>query len=197
MHFFFSLMCENWGGGLTSVPPQILSNISSSHNITQDKGRVILFSTLSATVEKMNEAIIRRKLYLKKNAKHIRQVAQAYRHRNREKSRVWERRYREKNRELVRTRKRIYQKCYKQRHKKKIQEYQWIYRAKNQNKNSTNLKKEKNRLKNNKKGKLTSSFWRRIMSMVRMSFWNGLAANRTLRSHNLSAVNFFLRGTLE
>ena len=152
----------------------------------------------------MNEAaaLNRRKLYLKKNAKHVRQVAQAYRHRNREKIRVWERRYWEKNRELIRTRNRIYQKRYKQRHKKKIQEYQWIYRAKNQNKNSTNLKKEKNRLKNNKKGKLTSSFWRRIMSMVHMStvhicFWHWLAANRTLRSHNLSAVNFFLRGTLE
>jgi len=52
----------------------------------------------------MNEAIIRRKLYLKKNAKHIRQVAQAYRQRKREKIRVWERRFREKNRELIRTR---------------------------------------------------------------------------------------------
>ena len=92
------------------MPPQILSNISSSHNIAQGKGRVILLSTLSATVEKMNEAIIRRKLYLKENAKHLRQVAQAYRHRNREKIRVWELRYREKNRELIRTRNRIYQK---------------------------------------------------------------------------------------
>ena len=133
------------------MPPQILSNISSSHNITQDKGRVILFSTLGATVEKMNKAIIRRKLYLKKNAKHIRQVAQAYRHRNLEKIRVWESRYREKNRELIRTRNRIYQKRYKQRHKKEIQEYQRIYRAKNQNKKSINLKKEKSRLKNKKK----------------------------------------------
>ena len=128
--FFFGWRVKLEGGGLTSVPPQILSNIGSSHNITQDKGRVILFSTLSATAEKMNEAIIRRKLYLKKNAKHIRQVAQAYRHRNREKIRVWERRYREKNRELIRTRNRTYQKRYKQRHKEKIQEYQRIYRAK-------------------------------------------------------------------
>ena len=131
------------------MPPQILSNISSSHNITQDKGRVILFSTLSATVEKMNKAIIRRKLYLKKNAKHIRQVAQAYRHRNLEKIRVWERRYREKNRELIRTRNRIYQKRYKQRHKKEIQEYQRIYRAKNQNRKIN--QSEKSRLKNKEK----------------------------------------------
>ena len=123
---FFSRMCENWGvgltsvppqilskkknngafffgwrvklegGGLTSVPTQILSNISSSHNVTQDKGCVILFSTLSATVEEMNEAIICRKFYLKKTAKHIRQVTQAYRHQNWEKIREWEHRYREK-----------------------------------------------------------------------------------------------------
>ena len=146
------------GGGLTSVPPQILSNISSSHNITLDKGRVILFSTLSATVEKMKKAIIRRKLYLKKNAKPIRQVAQAYRHRNLEKIRVWERRYREKNRELIRTRNRIYQKRYKQRHKKEIQEYQRIYRAKNQNKKINQSEKRKKPPKKQRKGKSTSSF---------------------------------------
>ena len=56
-----------------------------------------------------------------KNAEQIRQVTQAYRHRNRDKIREWERRYREKNRELVRARNRIYQERYRQRHKQKLQ----------------------------------------------------------------------------
>ena len=49
-------------------------------------------------------AIIRKKLYLKKNAQRIRQVAQAYRRWNREKIREWDRRYRENNRALVKAR---------------------------------------------------------------------------------------------
>ena len=81
----------------------------------------------------MKEAFKWRKLNLKKNANHTRQVALAYRRRNKEKIRIWQRLYREKNRELIRIRNRIYRKRYKQRHRQKIQAYQRIYRAKKRN----------------------------------------------------------------
>ena len=102
-------------------------------------------------------AIIRKKLYLKKNAQRIKQVAEAYRRRNREKIRdnrrqnrekirEWDLRYRENNGALIKARNRICQKRYKQRHKTKILAYQRIYRAKNKQKISQ-YRKGKRRLK--------------------------------------------------
>ena len=88
----------------------------------------VIFSLPTST--KMEEQRDRRKLYLKNNAAHIKQMAKIYLWKKQKKNCGWERQNREKNRELVRARNRIYQRQYRQRHKEKVLEANRIYRVK-------------------------------------------------------------------
>jgi len=77
----------------------------------------------------MEDARTRRRLYLKQNEVHIKQMTQNYRQRNREKRRSWDRQYKEKHRQVILVRNRLYQQRYRQKHKGELKEKNRDYRA--------------------------------------------------------------------
>ena len=111
--------------GMTSVPtpppPRILANISSSHNVTQQKGgeSSCFFPARNTTVKKDERSDNSQKIVSKEKCQRYKTSRPSLSPSKPGEDSWWERRYWENNRALIRTRNRIYQKRYKQRHKKK------------------------------------------------------------------------------